>query len=273
MTAAAPAATTIADRTAYENDGFFITHEPVMPPALIASAVEGMDAVRRGAYDTGRPPQPSMWNPGDDENALCKIEQPQMANRAIRELLRYPALGELAAALTGATIVQVWWVQLLYKPSSDASAKTTGSNIGWHQDRSYWGIWEEGSELFTAWIALSDVRAETCGPMRFVRGSHRWGLLPESDFFAQDLTGQRSAIGLPEGAKWEEAPALLPPGGVSFHDDYTLHGSGPNMSGAPRRSFAVHLRTQNSRPVNDERRGLAAFIDDPEVCPVIYGPP
>lgn len=266
----APAPTRIADRAAYENDGFYLTREPVMPPALVASAIAGMDAVRRGEYDTGRPPQLSMWNPGDDVNALCKVEQPQMAGRAILDLLRYPPLGELAAALTGASMVQVWWVQLLVKPSSDPSA-TSGSNIGWHQDRSYWGIWEEGSELFTAWIALSDVRDENCGPMRFVRASHRWGLLLESDFFAQDLSGQRRSMGLPEGATWEEVPALLPPGGVSFHDDYTLHGSGPNTSGMPRRSFAVHLRTQNSRPVNDERRGLAAFIDDPEVCPVIYG--
>lgn len=256
-------------RAQYEADGYHIHARSLFPPALVARAIEGMDAVRRGEYDTGRPPQPSPWKPGDDPNKLCKIEQPQFASHAIQELLRYPALSALAAELTGATMVQVWWVQLLVKPSAPADV-AAATNVGWHQDRAYWGIWEEGSELFTAWIALSDVREES-GPMRFVRGSHRWGLLPEGDFFAQDLAGQQSAIPLPEGADWQEASAVLPPGGVSFHDDYTLHGSGLNISGEPRRSFAVHLRTQNSRPVENRRTGLAEFIDDPALCPVISG--
>src|SRR5437868_3084112 len=135
----------------YEADGFYIQQEPLFPPDLLARAVAGMDAVRRGEYDTGRPPQPSPWNPGDDLNKLCKIEQPQFASRAIRGLLCYLTLGALAAELTGAAMVQVWWVQLLYKPSAPAGT-LAGTNIGWHQDRTYWGNWEEGSELFTAWI-------------------------------------------------------------------------------------------------------------------------
>jgi len=260
-----PSPTEVKNR--YEADGFLITPEPILPVDLVARASEGMDAIRRGEYDTGRPPCPSIWNPGDDPNRLCKIENPQFASKAIRELLCYPALGEWAAAVTGATIVQVWWVQLLYKPPGTSQTPT---NIGWHQDRYYWGVWEEGSELFTAWIALSDVREE-CGPMRFVCGSHRWGFLNQGDFYEQDIAGQRTAIQRPEGAAWEEVEAILPPGGVSFHHHLTLHGSGPNLSDTPRRSLAAHLRTQSSRPVNDQRAGLAQFIDNFELCPVIYG--
>ena len=256
---------------AYDADGFYLARQPIFPAELVASAVAGMDAVRRGEYDTGRPPQPSAWNPGDDPNRLCKIEQPQFASRAIGDLLRYPALGRLAAELTGAERVQVWWVQLLVKPSLPAGA-VAATNVGWHQDRYYWSVWEEGSDLFTAWIALSDVQEES-GAMRFVRGSHRWGLLPANDFFAQDIAGQKQAFPVPAGAEWHEVPAILPPGGVSFHDDYTLHASGPNISGSPRRSLAVHLRTERSRPVDNARTGLAAFIDDLELCPILYGHP
>lgn len=254
------------NRSQYEADGFYLQTQSLFSSDLVSRAVAGMDAVRHGEYDRGRTPCPSVWNPGDDVNRLCKIEQPQFANKAIYELLTSPALGQLAAEITGASMVQVWWVQLLYKPSTSPAP----TNVGWHQDRSYWGVWEEGSELFTAWIALSDVTEES-GAMRFVRGSHQWGLLKESDFFAQDLTGQKATIPIPETATWEEVAAVLPPGGVSFHDDYTLHASGQNTSGAPRRSFAVHLRTQNSRPVNNQRIGLSEFIDDPSLCPVIYG--
>jgi ectoine hydroxylase-related dioxygenase (phytanoyl-CoA dioxygenase family) len=257
-------------REDYRADGFYIASYPVLPADLVRRASDGMDALRRGEYDTGIPPETSMWNPGDDPSKLCKIEQPQRASRAIYELIRSPALGELAAEITGATRVQVWWVQLLYKPPTLAGAPET-TNVGWHQDRHYWSDWEEGSELFTAWVALSDVTEES-GPMRFVRGSHRWGLWQAGgDFFAQDLSGQKGAIRTPEGETWEEATALLPPGGVSFHDNLTYHGSGPNRSNAPRRSFALHMRTQNSRPTNDERKGLTRYLDDPSVCPVIYG--
>ena len=249
---------------------------PLLPADLVQRASEGMDALRRGEYETGHPPCPSPWKPGDDPNRLCKIEQPQFANTAIRELVSHPALGQIAATITGATMVQAWWVQLLYKPASSADSHdhrnrstSPGTSIGWHQDRSYWGQWEPGSELFTAWVALSDVQ-EDCGPMRFVRGSHHWGLLGQGDFFEQDITGQRSTITVPAGEQWEEVPSLLPPGGASFHHSLTLHGSGPNHSDSPRRSFAIHLRTQNSRPVGDKRQGVTEFIDDTTRCPVLY---
>ena len=144
----------------------------------------GCGAAGRGTIPECRP-RPSAWQPGDDPQRLCKIEKPQIANRAIMDLIKHPALGALAAEVCAAEWVQVWWVQLLYKPPV-AGAESSRTHVGWHQDRNYWGAWEEGSELFTAWIALSEV-GPTTGPMRFVRGSHQWGLLPGSDFFGQEL--------------------------------------------------------------------------------------
>src|SRR5688572_4533432 len=139
-------------REQYERDGYLIVAQPILPAQLVNRALEGMDAIRAGEYETGRSPQPSSWNPGDDPRVLCKIEMPQIANEAIRALVGHPLLGEWAAAITGATMVQAWWVQLLYKPSSDGSV--TSTNVGWHQDLTYWSeTWEPGSELFTAWVA------------------------------------------------------------------------------------------------------------------------
>ncbi|MEZ4659834.1 MAG: hypothetical protein R2911_19945 [Caldilineaceae bacterium] len=60
-----------------------------------------MDAIRHGVYDTGLPPRPSPWKPGDDPNLLCKIECPQFASHGVRTLINYPALGAWAAEVTG----------------------------------------------------------------------------------------------------------------------------------------------------------------------------
>src|SRR5687768_12615352 len=90
-------------RAQYENEGFYIHAQPVLPGDVVQAAVTGMDEVREGHYDTGVPPQPSPWQPGDDPNSkLGKIEMPQIANHAIWNLVSHAALGELAADVTGA---------------------------------------------------------------------------------------------------------------------------------------------------------------------------
>jgi hypothetical protein len=38
----------------------------------------------------------------------------------------------------------------------------------------------------------------------------------------------------------------------------------------PRRSSAIHMRTNRSRPVDDRRSGLATYIDNPEICPIFH---
>jgi Phytanoyl-CoA dioxygenase (PhyH) len=254
----------------YKADGFLINATPIIPQVVVDAAVIGMDEVRMGHYDTGTPPMPSPWKPGDDPTSkLCKIELPQIANRAIMNLLCHPALGQLAAAVSGAKAVQIWWVQLLYKPTLLAGAPIK-TNVGWHQDRHYWGNWDSESDLFTAWVALSDVTLDA-GPMVFVKGSHQWGKGGGSDFFGQDLEMLKASIQREHHQSWQEVTAVLPPGGVSFHDDLTYHGSGPNTSGLPRRSFAIHMRTERSRPKEGQRAGLSQFIDNLDYNPVIYG--
>ena len=253
----------------YKADGFQLEPGPVLSADTVAAAVEGMDQVREGHYDTGQAPEESQWKPGDDPNALCKIEMPQMASRGIRALVSDCGLGAHVAEVTGSEAVQVWWTQLLYKPSATA---TSAPVIGWHQDRYFWRIWSHESNLFTAWVALSDVDEES-GPMQFVRGSHHWGFTGEGTFQATDFEATRDMITLPEGQQWEEVSALLPPGGVSTHHNLVFHGSGPNQSGRPRRSLAIHMRSEGSRPANGGREGLARHIDNLDICPVIHGDP
>jgi ectoine hydroxylase-related dioxygenase (phytanoyl-CoA dioxygenase family) len=256
-------------RAAYDRDGFYIHDRPLLDMDLVCRASAGMDALRNGEYETGVPPQPSPWNPGDPDSQFCKIELPQISNRSILEAVSHSEIGRVAAEITGADMVQVWWVQLLGKPATEPG-QDAGTRVGWHQDRQYWGSWEPDAELLTAWVAISDV-TEDAGPMRFVDGSHRWGLLGRGDFYAQDNDALKEQIGVPDGETWSETNAVLPPGGVSFHDCQTFHASGPNHSGEMRRSFAIHMRTNRAQPKDGKREGLTQFTEDLTRNPVIFG--
>jgi len=250
----------------YRSNGYYIHESPILDPRLVTATREGMDKVISGNYDTGNPPEESVWKPGDDPQSLCKIEMPQKANRAIYELISSSQIGECVATATGAKMVQVWWVQLLLKPSIP-QGEIAQTNVGWHQDWSYWhSLWTESSELLTAWFALSDV-SENCGPMKFVPGSHQWKNPGGGDFCSQEI--DQSNFSVPKGETWGEVAAVMQAGGMSLHDKRTIHGSGQNTSSGPRRSLAIHLRTEKSRPF--DRNQHNRFIEDPDICPVVYG--
>ena len=252
----------------FERNGFYLVNQPVIDSERVRKAVEGMDMIRAGVYDTGKPPPKSRWVPGDDQNTLCKIEQPQIANEAIATLVRSPEIGEWTAWITGAEMIQVAGVQLLYKPP-EVGEKSAPTKVGWHRDWTYFRKhWEPGSLLLTAWIALNDVD-EISGPMNFVVGSHRWGETTGGDFFSQDIS--QNDFNVPSDREWREASALIAAGGLSLHDQHVLHGSGQNLSDTPRRSLAVHVRTERSRLIGGRREGLTSYIDDMGVAPIIYG--
>ncbi len=253
-----------AVKAAFDRDGCLIHPHPVLAPEQITRAARALYDIRDGRYETGRPPPDSNWKPGDDVRRLCKIEQPQRADRAVLEAISSPALGRLAAQATGAQeFVQAWWVQLLIKPpESDAKLLT---QVGWHQDESYWSGWEPGSDLFTAWIAL-DVVEEDSGPMLFVPESHRWGLRPGGDFYGQDLEALQE--NLKTDRSWREVPVCLPAGGFSLHHRLLIHGSRTNRSGRDRLGLAIHLRTERSKAKDGAWE--ARYLDDPTTCPMIW---
>ena len=138
------------------------------------------------------------------EGGLRKVEMPQLdrSEDGIVELMNHPALAAWCAEATGADWLQCWWIQMHGKPPSERDLTTgDGTSIGYHQvrgcaryqaalcklrlsslseqDKNYWfssfDTVEEGdepreSEIFTAWVALSDVGPDS-GPMMLLRGS------------------------------------------------------------------------------------------------------
>lgn len=239
----------------------------------VAALNDISDRIMAGTYATGVEPHAVNWRPGDDPTRLVKIDQPQRSDHAMSEILAESKIGAFAADMMGASTVQVWAVQLLHKPPAPEATggRVVVNTVGWHQDEDYWHDWWDG-EVFTCWLALSNVTAES-GPMNFVPGSHRWGFLAAGNFFEQDLDQQKRGIPVPEGETWAEVPAILGPGEASFHHRRTVHGSSVNRSASPRRSLAIHLRTEKSKPLNLAPEGYTEDLANPAVCPILYGTP
>jgi ectoine hydroxylase-related dioxygenase (phytanoyl-CoA dioxygenase family) len=250
----------------YQSNGY-VTSECLVPADLLERAVLHMDAVIAGEYETGVEPHSAYHDPGNPDQ-LVKIDNALLCDDTIRELATHPELGAFVAQVMGAEMVQIWAMQLLKKP---AGGKPVG-NVGWHQDFQYWqSMWEPDSEVFTLWLAITDV-TDDMGPMGMLRGSNQWGFLPDvGNFFDPQLDDHIKQIESLGVGPVEEVPMLLSAGEASLHHCHTFHGSGPNTSSEARRSIALHLRTEKSTILpGAEDAAYVRDIPDTNLCPVIY---
>jgi ectoine hydroxylase-related dioxygenase (phytanoyl-CoA dioxygenase family) len=272
---------TDAEVAEYRRTGFHVAHG-VVPADVLDAAEAGMARFYAGDVDEPFPGRTAWdhtdWHPGDP-SALRKNDYASLMVRELAQLVRLPALGAIAARLSGADGIRLWHDQLLYKEPAVADGT---ANVGWHTDRQYWqGC--TSTEMLTAWVPFHDCD-ESVGGVTFVEGSHLWQQEGGLDFFDGDLAAQeqRFASG---GRPVRKVTPVLPRGSVTFHHCRTVHGSGPNRSGAPRRSMAIHLQPADNRhrPVGDDglptyhrndelvrRAGGVPDYTDPRICPVLH---
>ena len=251
-------------RQRYRDDGFCVT-PALIPQHLIGAANIAAEAVAAGESDTGLMPRLQERERGDGSPRLVKIAEPHNASHALRELITCPEPWQVVAAVTGASTLQVWAVDLFIKRPAD----TPVSNIGWHQDGPFAPYWQ--GDIFTVWVALSAVSANA-SPLRYVRGSHRFGPLGRADLFDTDLDPARTSLPLPAGFRWTEVTAEVPAGGLALHHRDTLHASGPNRSAQPRRSLAIRVRTDRCTLNRRDGGERVAHLHDSALAPVVYGP-
>lgn len=236
---------------AYQRDGFVVC-DPVVEDGLLGEAIAAMDRVIAGEYRTGREPLGS----NDRSPGLRNICNPHLADDVFVELAGDQGLAAAAMDAAGVDEVQVWGVHLYRKDGGGAPSAI----VGWHQDMNYWHtLWSGG--VFTVWLALEAVTSDM-GPLTFVPGSHRWGLLPDGDFHRHNWEHVRRD-------EWREVSAPLPAGGFSIHDGFTLHASGANTTDRPRRGFVVMYRTNAAQLLDGASGGYFDFLDDPRLCPTL----
>ena len=183
-------------------------------------------------------------------------------SRFIRQLVFAPRFASIAADLMGVSAVKLYQDSLF--------VKQTGHNASrWHQDHVAAPFVQPkpasaaatndgdnegddvgndgGMQMVTMWLPLQKTTDDEMGALRFAVRSHH-----DRKIFLPDTPGDGNTIGTLSDAHVrslfavEEAAARLSKhrlqlGDASFHDGFTLHGSGPNLSSETRWALAVQF--------------------------------
>ncbi len=159
-----------------------------------------------------------------------------------------------AQMMGGASEITLFYDQLLVKEPM------THEETPWHQDLPYWPV--RGNDILSLWIGFDPVPAEA-GAMRYVKGSHKDGVLYAPKAFGRD-TGFAEIFeraGLPPFPDMDEvlrrAEVLVcevEPGDIVVHHPLTFHGSPGNLRTDLRRR-ALAVRYLGPDAVFDARPG------------------
>jgi len=117
----------------------------------------------------------------------------------------------------------------LMKPPVD------GPSTPWHQDEAFKDPKFECDEI-SIWMPLQPVNDKN-GCMMFIPGTNRGEVLPHR---TPGNDPKIHAIECYEGYDLDSAVSCpLPAGGCTIHHGRTVHGAGPNRSGAPRYAYVL----------------------------------
>ena len=206
-------------------DGFAIEND-MFSPSEVEALREACSA-----------PEDRQWETADQTIHSLGITA---RHPAFLALARDPRIVKRLIALIGPDI------QLQHsKLAAQATQKGKGG-FGWHQDFAFFP--HTNTDLIAVMVMLDDATPDN-GCMRMVRGSHRSGLLNHSNdagFFT----------GACQERIWEAQPENVTPitpraGGISIHHCLTVHGSGPNPSGNPRRGIVFQYRADDAYQLAD----------------------
>ncbi len=281
---------TEADRDHYDRHGWWLAPEPVFTADELAAAREAVAVVHREGAPAGAPVATAKahlnWRPGDTP-ALRANNYAAFLHPALRRLVCHPAVGAIAAQLSGSPVIRLFNSTLVHKPEG---VLDDANSVGWHTDKAYWpGCTSD--RMLTAWIPLHDV-TEDRSPLTVLDGSHRWPEREVADLravrgFAADEKHRMEEALRRREVEFRPVPLPMPAGHLSFHHCKTFHGSPPNRSGRPRMSLTAHLQDGANRwrpalaadgsPVRYQhddqvRRTAAGEPDyaDPRLCPVVW---
>ena len=133
---------------------------------------------------------------------------------------------------------------LLKRPSVNGA-------IALHQDYTYTAFLDPPA-IVSVGLALTDASAAS-GCLHVIDGSHTWGLIGDFRIFAGKLQDIAPLLSPSQRESLDRHRLALEvrAGDVTIHHCLTLHGSGDNHSGGPRKAIVTHLFSGACRLVRD----------------------
>lgn len=245
----------------YQRDGAVVLRDILQPAWL-----ERMrDAVDRGLT---RPGKISEEYAKDGGRYLGDMFM-WLRDADFRALALESPLPEIARQVMASASVTFFYDQLLVKEPM------TPTQTPWHQDLPYWPL--RGEQILSLWIGCDPVPAEA-GAMRYVKGSHRAGVMyaPRAFDAASGFDDVYAKSGLPPfpdmDAMLKDAELLVcevEPGDIIVHHPLTFHWSPGNLSRHLRRR-ALALRYVGDDARFDARAGT--FMEDPRLVGLLPEP-
>ncbi|MDE0240759.1 MAG: phytanoyl-CoA dioxygenase family protein [bacterium] len=161
-------------------------------------------------------------------------DAPVFAHPAVFDLLRHPAILDVAEDILGPEIVS--------NPTQHLRLKVPGGDDAttWHQDLA--GLLDEAldSDILTVWVALTDATVEN-GCLLVIPGSHRH-LGDTLTRHVIDAPGESNYIPNTDLAPGTPVALSVRRGGLVLFDKLTHHASLPNRSSDIRMSFDLRYQ-------------------------------
>ena len=178
-------------------------------------------------------------------------------------LVSHPRVLDAVEGVLGPDII-VWSAGLFNKHPHDSSY------VSWHQDGTYWEL--DSTKVTTAWIALSASNPAN-GCMRVVPGSHRQGIHPHEDTYAEANAlsrGQEVQVAVDESTVTD---VVLQPGEMSLHDVRIIHGSNANTSDFKRVGYVIRYVAPEVRQIGNKPTAVLVRGEDRFGHYRLAGPP
>jgi ectoine hydroxylase-related dioxygenase (phytanoyl-CoA dioxygenase family) len=206
---------------AYHRDGYLLV-EDLFSPEEVAVMLE--------AASGGRVAE-TAWNAPDANGEAARLALwMDIADDVWGAASTCPRIVNSVRILQGEDVSFFHGKVMLKQPGS-------GGAFEWHQDYGYW--YDQGfvfPRMMSAWVALDPSLREN-GCLEVLRGSHKLGRLNHTAAGSQ--TGADPKRLEQVRGQFEHVHCEMRPGSVLFFDNLLLHGSAPNRSARPRRSFII----------------------------------
>ena len=236
---------------AYERDGFLVCPDLFHPAEMELL----MDAFRRDATTSGEHVVSESYRLEDgrgerSERPVRSIYASHQRHPEFAHLVRDRRLLEPALQLLGSDAY-------VYQFKINAKAPFGGEEWAWHQDYRAWKIADDlpAPHIISVAVFLDEF-TESNGPVKFVPGSHRSGLVPNPSNAGKrhsHLDPSDIAIGDEHMTDIIRRKGLCSPTGqpgtaVIFHPQ-VVHGSARNMSPHPRTLLIVTYNNVRNLPL------------------------